>query len=111
MSMTGIIDKKIKQGKFYDIEKDWYQFVLDHKIYLRQNSIKRHPSKTYLNKYKHDLQGYLNSVGIPSSCIWIVRIINNIPTDRDFINMNSIYVPQLPIIKDLYKTYKTIYST
>jgi hypothetical protein len=109
MSLINLIDRKIKEGQYYDTDSKWRQFIIDHKLYLKNNSIKRYPSETYLNKYKYDLSGYLRSLNMPASCTWIVRIINDMPTDKEFVNIKSIYVPELPIIKDLFKTYRTIY--
>jgi hypothetical protein len=92
-----------------DTDKDWYQFVDDHKQFLLNNSILRNITPSYLQGVQYNLRAYLRSIHYNVSCTWIVQLINNLPNDVGFLssNVSFLYVPNFPVIEALYTTYIT----
>jgi len=107
MSIITLLNSKIKTNKYSNHDSEWERFVIDHRDYLLENSITRMISSAYMNQYQHNLKGYIRSINLDESVIWIIRFLNNLPTDREFKNISSIYIPSMQTIIDLYEQYQT----
>lgn len=105
MSVVDMVKKKI--GRYDNLDKDWVQFVRDHKSVILANSVRHEPSAIYQNPYEYNLGRYLRSIQFDLSALWIVQYINRYDTDKDFRNISYIYIPDIDHLQNLYKTYQT----
>ena len=89
----------------------WVRYIRDHKFIIIKNSKTYHISLSLADAVRHNLTQFLRSQGIPIHLDWIVRYINDIPTDIEFINVVSLYVPTYDYINSLYSFYRTSSNT
>lgn len=108
MTMTDIIDEKLEADKYYDNNEKWVQLIKDHIEYIRETSTERTISADFFRPYKYNLNYYLRAIAFNPSMEWIVRLINDMPSDMDFIHINTILVPSKNVIKELYKVYQSL---
>ena len=106
MSLITLLQNSL--NNYDDTDPLWYQFILDHKTYLIQNSSIRFITTAYLQTYTNNLKGYLQSISYPVNCAWIVGLINNIPNDVAFdTTISQLYIPPYSLIQTLYTNYIT----
>lgn len=109
MALTDILSQNITN--YSDTDGRWYQFILDHKTYLLNNSQLRNISLAYMQQYINNLEAYLRSINYPTDCAWIVALVNNIKNNIEFNTSTlEIYVPPFTLIQRLYTDYNTIVS-
>lgn len=98
-------------NNYDDTDPNWRQFVDDHKTYLINLSNVATISTSYMQGYRYALRRYLNTIRYNTHCTWIVRLVNNLPSDVQFTDsVNSLLIPPMSVIEDLYTTYLTTQS-
>lgn len=94
-----------------DTDAAWRQFILDHKTYILQQSQLRVITSAYIQRYSYNIQAYLQSINFPTSCAWIIEILNAIPSNIEFdSSVSQLYIPTFSLIETLYTTYITTKS-
>lgn len=89
---------------------EWVQFVRDH-YYL----IKKHSTKVELNpfqhhSYKYRLTDFCVENNIPRGMEWIVLLLNQLGSAKDFSNLVVMLIPDVEQIKELRETFDTLKS-
>ena len=104
MALLDILSSSI--NIYDDTDPVWRQFIADHKQYLIDRSNTVFISPSYIQGYVYSLPRYLKSIAYNIHCTWIIRLINNIPTDIDFnTSVSSLMIPPFTVIQGLYTTY------
>lgn len=106
MSLINDITDKI--GTYECLDDGWMQFIDDHRSHLLSSAIVHYPTLAYFRPYEYNLEYYLRSIGFDLSATWIVRLINEIVTNQDFVSITSIAIPDLTEVKKLFELYRTI---
>lgn len=92
-------------------DQNWVQFIRDHFLYIRSTA-----QETNLDAYRHNTMKYrledflVDQMNIPSSCAWIVLLINQLGTSVDFRELKSILIPDIRVIQRLADRYSTLKS-
>jgi len=104
MALIDILASSINQ--FDDVDSAWQQFIADHKQYLINNARTVLISPSAMQAYTYSLVRYLRAINYNTHCAWIVRLINNLPTDIQLdTTVNSLLIPSFSDIESLYTTY------
>jgi hypothetical protein len=87
----------------------WYQFVSDHKNYIRENSSYMTISRDVFNEVRHNLKRFLRQNNYTLKYTWVIEFINDHFTDMTFVadNVNYIYIPTNEFMSTLFVTYKS----
>lgn len=103
--LTTILTKRI--DKLHDLDSDWVTFIRDHIEPIKANSrivaITDADRDRYLHKLKHFLRDNLCNQNI----MWIARLINDLNSYENFTTRQSLYIPDLRYITELYRIYRT----
>ena len=91
----------------------WKRTIIDHKDYLirigsfiEKVNFEKNISFKYNLKYFIDIKVLEKNSNIKrNEVLWIVKILNDIDDDNDFINKDFIYVPNIEILNDLYEQF------
>lgn len=104
--MVGIVDRLATRNAngYLDTKESWYQFILDHRMYLRSVSNLITVSADDLTQVSYDLDWFLRKNNVKNPISWIVMLINGI-TQIDFSEPTTLYVPSQTTIQTLYQSY------
>lgn len=104
--MAGIIDRLATRNAngYLDTSDAWYQFVSDHRMYLRSVSRQILVSADTLTQVAYDLDWFLRNNDVKNPISWIVMLINGI-TQIDFSEPTTLYVPTQTVMNSLYQDY------
>lgn len=99
-------------SRFSIQDQAWFQFVDDHKDVLRDTaSMRDHQviSSEIMVQYQYDLEGYLRLPDVKSTpeIAWIVRLINGLKSNRDFVGVTELIVPSISFIETWYSKYQS----
>lgn len=83
----------------------WRLFIQDHKQLILENSVLVTISKSTIHTYKYRIEEYLKSIGHPITLAWIVLYINNIKSNLEFKDLDSLYIPTESYIESLYQLF------
>lgn len=90
-------------------DQNWVQFVRDHFHYLRNTA-----QEILLDVYRHNTMKYRledfleDQLKMSKSTAWIVLMINQLNSNVDFRELNSILIPDMRVIDYLRTTYDTV---
>ena len=93
--------------KYLDDGGAWRQFVIDHIPFIQKNSKTVFPDGTVMQKYRYNVQWYMQYNVVPTSLGWIFLLINDLPSERDFYKSQVYYMPNDTYIDNLYHLYIT----
>lgn len=94
-----------------DDHDTWRQFILDHLDYISARSQNFTIQPELMNLYRYDLQRFLKDYMKRNQDItWIVQLLNDLPNDFDFVDIETIIIPTDRLITDLYQSYITVIS-
>lgn len=99
---------KTQQGSIMLNDADWYQFITDHMLYIKTNATKIIIEPTDMEQYKYSLENFLREKQYDVAHAWIVRLINNIPSNQEFVGYESLLIPKADIITVLKDQYATL---
>lgn len=106
MGLVSMLTQSISADQYSDKDPDWYLFILDHRVYLKENSSAYTPSVDDMTQYQYDLDWFIRSLGITVNITWIVMLINDL-TSIKFNDSMTIYIPSASLISTLYASYCT----
>ena len=91
-----------------DIE--WVQFVRDHYYYLKKRC-----AKVELNPFRHNAQRYrLTDFCLENNLArgteWIVLLVNQLGSEKDFSNLTVMLLPDMESIKELRMLFDSVQS-
>lgn len=107
MSYTTMLEKTFH--KFDNIDSGWVTFITDH-VDLLKDSAEIFFFEAKHHTYIYRLESFLRSQGRPASTAWIVRLINNIPTNQQFDLSGHILLPSTELITKLRRDYQKHYD-
>lgn len=104
--MAGVVERLAQRNTngYLDTNDAWYQFILDHRMYLRSVSRQITVSADDLTQVSYDLDWFLRKNDVNRPISWVVMIINGI-THMDFSEPTTLYVPTLTTMQQLYQSY------
>ena len=110
MPLTALL-KTSYDNTVSDDSGPWRQFILDHLALIARQSARYDLSAEQLYRYKHDLRRLLKTevaVNRQEDIAWIVRLLNDISCDLEFVDPGEYIIPTDTLILNLYKTYMTV---
>jgi hypothetical protein len=107
MSLSDLLEKAIDPHG--DDQGPWRQFVLDHLDWIAVRSKSYLPSDVLMYQYRYDLVRYLKEARSRKTDIaWIVLLLNDIPSDFDFEEPQSLIIPSDELIQSLRGLFATV---
>ena len=93
------------ETKYSSKDIDWVKYVHDHYKTIFKNSRMEHvdPTKHYWEFYR--MEDYLRDKGYDPNIAWIVFYINQLPSNVEFRNIESILLPDEKVLSGLYTSY------
>lgn len=92
-----------------DDQGPWRQFVLDHLDYIQARSFVQTISPEVMYRYRYNLGQYLvDQNNRMEDMAWIVRLLNGMSCDLDFVGFSKIYLPSDRTLVDLHLQYTTV---
>lgn len=108
-SLTTIIENELID-EYSNHDPLWVQFVMDHRKAIISRSGEQAIDLITSNQYDRRLYEYLKKFNIPYGVLWIVLEINQMDTEMDFTNMNSILLPSMDHLQKLRMVFKNLYD-
>ena len=107
MALIDIIQSGM--SRFSDSDPNWRQFVLDHKGVILQNAEVVNIIGDVMHLVNYSIRNFLQQPQLrrDPGIDWIVRLINNLKSDIDFVDVRLLYVPQINYLTTLYQLYQT----
>ena len=93
--------------KYSPSDLDWVKYVHDHyKTIFQSCSCKNLAKEEHFWKY-YRLEDYLyEELHIDPNIAWIVLYINQLPSDVEFKEIDTLLLPELSILDGLYQSYQ-----
>ena len=94
--------------KFSNDNYEWVHFLHDHfkRIRLKATYIEINPYQMHEMHYR--LNDFLAEYNIPQEADWIVLLINQLQSEKDFKNLTWIYLPDMTDIEELREEFDTV---
>lgn len=89
---------------------EWVQFVRDHYYYIKNNCSKVELNPFRHNSFKYRLSDFCVDNNIPRGMMWIVLMVNQLGSEKDFANLSVMLLPDVDSIKKLRNMYDTVQS-
>ena len=91
--------------KYNSSDIDWVKYVQDHYQIIFDSSevVAINPFEHYWRHYR--LEDYLHEQGYDPNIAWIVKMINQMPSNVDFKDLSDIRIPSSSTIDALYKQF------
>lgn len=86
---------------------DWVRFIADHRRNIIETASTHLIDNDDKNRFKYSLFEYLQEKQIDTRIMWIVQWLNDLPSQKDFINVSSIIIPNINYIENLYRSYRS----
>lgn len=88
-----------------DIE--WVQYVTDHYRELQASAVTVEVLPTDMELYRFRLSDWLSDRGYAKRLAWIVMLLNNIKSDREFVGFQQLRIPDSSQISQLRAQFNT----
>lgn len=88
-------------------DSKWFQFIQDHKDYIKEKSKLVFIDRNIMNSYKFRPFDLLSYLKIKYNLFWIILFINNIIEPTSFENITFMYIPDENILYNLRMNYNT----
>ena len=89
-------------------DPEWYQFILDHKLYLRERSEVKSFTLLDLVKYRYRPEEYYATVGGDVNQAWIFMLVNDLRSPTDFTEtITKLWIVNPETIEDLRRHYES----
>lgn len=106
------LTKRIQDRRtpYYSQDVEWVLFVKDHRSEILKNSAQYFITYNDQNTYKYRLYSYLVETNINVELLWIILWLNQLDTEMDFVNVDSLFIPSDKYIGELYQQYRSCKS-
>lgn len=99
---------KRKTSQHTQSDKDWVQFIHDHRAFILDRSDKYSLDINKLQRYRFRPNTLIGDFGIANTNVWIVLYINNIPFGAGIpFYVDSLWVPPTSVLTDLRAKFVT----
>lgn len=95
------------RDKYNNHDPAWVHYVQDHRSILLASCTARIVVASEQIMYRYRLMDYLRSIHYDHTATWIVLYLNQLESERDFNNIDSILLPDLRTLATTYAQYKT----
>ena len=100
--------KEKTKNSFGPEDPDWYQYILDHKLYLREQSEVKSFTLLDLVKYRYRPEEFFVSMDGDLNQAWIFMLVNDIRSPTDFTEaLTKLWIVKPEIIEDLRRRYES----
>ena len=108
-SYSTTIDSYIDQEPLNITDPDWFQFLLDHRQLIRENSIENILTEEVMYVHRYRIRKYLKSLKNYSPDLELAfRVVNRLGSNMDFnLSLQSVYVPDKRYVTELRRKYNT----
>lgn len=89
---------------------EWVQYVHDHLNLIKQKAIPIEIDIFKSNELQYRLNDFLRENNYPISIGWIVVLINQLPSENNFVGLSNLYVPDMAHLSYLRETFNTVMS-
>jgi len=97
---------KIK-GNFSSDNGNWVHYIKDHRNFILKNSTNTPISKEDMRVYQYRPEALFKFLGFEISMSWIILWINQVTSILDFTDIESLKIPPLDLISELYRSFNT----
>lgn len=98
---------QLRTVKYSPSEEKWFNFIQDHKEYLKSVSKTVYIDVNLMNSYKFRPKDFLSYLNIKYDVMWVILLINKILDPTEFVNKDYILIPDESTIYDLRIRYST----
>jgi hypothetical protein len=92
-----------------DDQGRWRQFILDHLDFIARRSQTKEIPAEMMNLYRYDLDRFLKQECSRNEDIaWIVLLINDLPSDFEFVGVRFLIVPTDDLISSLFHSFSSL---
>ena len=89
-------------------DPDWYQYILDHKLYLREQSAVKSFTLLDLVKYRYRPEEFFASTGGDINQTWIFLLVNDLRSPADFTEaLTKLWIVRHETIEALRRRYES----
>lgn len=107
-----LIDEYLSLGNnFSNNNADWVQFVTDHLTRIRRNSNWLELDADRHNTMRYRLEDFLKEQYIDTNLTWLILILNQLGSNKEFVNLSRLLIPDMDYMNRLKKQYISISST
>lgn len=108
MALQEIYNRYLDQ--YSNIDPDWVQFVHDHQRLIKRRAVPIEINIFKSNELQYRLTEFLKENNYPLSISWIVALINQLPSEYNFVGLTHLYVPDMSHLARLRETFNTVMS-
>lgn len=94
--------------KFSNDNYEWVHFVKDHFNRLRQKAVFITMNPYKMHEVHYRLGDFLAEYNVPREVDWIVLMLNQLRSEKDFINLKWMFLPDMQDLQDLRETFDTV---
>ena len=108
MPITRLTDTLASSQKFGANDPKWRQMVYDYRLWLLENATRVSFTMPDAHMWRYRLQEFImRKYQIPQAAVWIVFYLNNL-TNIDYDGgVLTLEIPELQVLEDLYRIYKS----
>jgi len=100
--------KEKTKNSFGPEDPDWYQYILDHKLYLREQSEVKSFTLLDLVKYRYRPEEFFVSMDGDLNQAWIFMLVNDLRSPTDFTEaLTKLWIVKPETIEDLRRRYES----
>lgn len=94
--------------KFSNDNYEWVHFLHDHFKRIRLKATYIEINSYQMHEMHYRLNDFLAEYNIPQEADWIVLLINQLQSEKDFKNLTWIYLPDMTDIEELREEFDTV---
>lgn len=93
--------------KLTNVDPLWVIFVKDHLSYIKSASVVVEVTNADRDRYRFKFEHFLRDKQCQPSVMWIARLINDLSMYEDFTTRDTIAIPSIADVTQLYRKYRT----
>lgn len=103
------LDSRISGDTLLDTDPAWFQFLVDHRQELRNNSTIVPVDESIMTRYKYRIRDFLEEKQLHKSPLELAfRVANRFTCNTDFnLKVTVVYVPEIQYVKSLRNKFTT----
>jgi|BioPla2DNA2_1021312.scaffolds.fasta_scaffold50489_2 hypothetical protein len=109
--MSLIDEYRSLENNFSNSNADWVQFVVDNMAKIKASSIVMTLDAFHHNTMKYRLEDYLREQYVDPNLAWLVLMLNQLGSDKDFRDLTKLIVPNMEYMNTLKRQYISLSSS
>ena len=94
--------------KFSNDNYEWVHFVRDHYNRLRSKAVYIALNPYQMNVMYYRLNDFLEEYNVPCEADWIVLMLNQLQSEKDFKNLKWMFLPDMTDLQELRDEFDTV---